>query len=55
MPIVVETLQLATCSGKLEHGYSIHEKTTAHWVWEMVGVVCALLARGLTEDDCAPR
>jgi hypothetical protein len=24
--------------GKLEHGYSIREKTTAHWAWEMVGV-----------------
>jgi hypothetical protein len=24
--------------GKLEPGYSIREKTTAHWAWEMVGV-----------------
>jgi hypothetical protein len=31
--------------GKLEPGYSIREKTTAHWAWEMVGVACTLLAR----------
>jgi hypothetical protein len=37
---VVETLQLATCFGKPELGYSIREKTTAHWAWEMVGVAC---------------
>jgi hypothetical protein len=40
--------------GKLELGYSIRENTTVHWAWEMVGVVCTLLARGLTEDYCAP-
>jgi hypothetical protein len=40
--------------GKLEPGYSIREKTTAHWAWEMVGVVCTLLARGWTEEYCAP-
>jgi hypothetical protein len=44
---VVETLQLATCSGKPEPGYSIREKTTAHWAWEMVGVACTLLAKRL--------
>jgi hypothetical protein len=43
---MVETLQLATCSGKPEPGYSIREKTIAHWAWEMVGVACTLLARG---------
>jgi hypothetical protein len=37
---VVETLQLATCSGKPKPGYSIREKTIAHWAWEMVGVAC---------------
>jgi hypothetical protein len=41
--------------GKLELGYSIREKTTAHWAWEMVGVACTLLARGWTEEYCAPR
>jgi hypothetical protein len=51
---MVETLQLATCLGKPEPGYSIREKTTAHWVWEMVGVACTLLARGWTEEYCAP-
>jgi sugar phosphate permease len=30
--------------GKLEPGYSICEKTTAHWAWEIVGVACTLLA-----------
>jgi sugar phosphate permease len=30
--------------GKLEPGYSIYEKTTAHWAWEIVGVACTLLA-----------
>jgi hypothetical protein len=33
-------LQLTTCSGKPEPGYSIREKITAHWAWEMVGVAC---------------
>jgi hypothetical protein len=41
---VVETLQLATYpgmgQGKLEPGYSIREKTIAHWAWEMVRVAC---------------
>jgi hypothetical protein len=40
--------------GKFEPGYSIREKTTAHWVWEMVGVACTLLARGWMEEYCAP-
>jgi hypothetical protein len=40
--------------GKLEPGYSIREKTTAHWAWEMVGVACTLLARGWMEEYCAP-
>jgi hypothetical protein len=40
--------------GKLELGYSIREKTTAHWAWEMVGVACTLLARGWMEEYCAP-
>jgi hypothetical protein len=35
--VVVETSQLATYPGmghgKLEPGYSIHEKTIAHWEW----------------------
>ena len=30
-----------------EPGYSIRERTTAHWAWEMVGVAVILLARGL--------
>jgi hypothetical protein len=52
--VVVETLQLSTCSGKPESGYSIREKTTAHWAWEMKGVACTLLARGWMEESCAP-
>ena len=40
--------------GKLEPGYSIREKTTARWAWEMVGVACTLLARGRMEEYCAP-
>jgi hypothetical protein len=40
--------------GKLEPGYSIREKTTTHWAWEMVGVACTLLARGWMEEYCAP-
>jgi hypothetical protein len=32
--------------GKLEPVYSIREKTTVHWAWEMVGVACTLLAGG---------
>jgi hypothetical protein len=40
--------------GKLEPGYSIREKTIAHWAWEMVGVACTLLARGWMEEYCAP-
>jgi hypothetical protein len=51
---VVETLQLATCFGKPEPGYSIREKTISHWAWEIVGVVCTVLARGWTEEYCAP-
>jgi hypothetical protein len=51
---VLETLQLATCFGKPELGYSIREKKTAHWAWEMVGVACTLLARGWTEEYYAP-
>jgi hypothetical protein len=51
---VVDTLQLDTCSGKPELGYSIREKTTEHWVWEMVGVACTLLDRGWTEEYYAP-
>jgi hypothetical protein len=51
---VVETLQLATCSGNPEPGYSIREKTIAHWAWEMVGVACTLLSRGWTEEYCDP-
>jgi hypothetical protein len=39
-PVVVETLQLATCSTKPGLSYSIREKTTAHWAWKMVGVAC---------------
>nr|ACN27166.1 unknown [Zea mays] len=35
--------------GKLELGYSICEKTTAHWAWEMVGV-----ARDWMGEYCAP-
>ena len=31
--------------GKLEPGYSIRDKTTAHWAGEMVGVACTLLAK----------
>jgi hypothetical protein len=40
--------------GKLEPSYSIREKTTAHWAWEMVGVACTLLAGGWMEEYCAP-
>jgi hypothetical protein len=50
---MVETLQLATCFGKPKPGYSIREKTIAHWAWEMVGVACTLLARGKMEEYCA--
>jgi hypothetical protein len=48
---VVDTLQLSTYPGmgKLEPGYSIREKTTADWAWEIVGVACTLLARGWSE------
>ena len=53
-PVVVETLQLATCLGKPEPSYSIREKRTANWAWEMVGVACTLLARGWMEEYCAP-
>jgi hypothetical protein len=53
-PVVVETLQLARCLGKPEPGYSIREKTTAHWAWEMVGVACTLMARGWTVEYNAP-
>jgi hypothetical protein len=48
-PVVVETVQLPTCFGKPEHGYSLHKKITkiiAHWAWEMVGVAGIILARG---------
>jgi hypothetical protein len=41
--------------GKLEPDYSIHEKTTAHWAWEMVGVACTLLARGWMEEVLCSR
>jgi hypothetical protein len=55
---VVETLQLSTYpgmgQGKLEPGYSIREKTNAHWAWEMVGVAYTLLARGWTEEYYTP-
>jgi hypothetical protein len=40
--------------GKLKPNYSIREKTTAHWAWEMVGVACTLLARGWMEEYYAP-
>jgi hypothetical protein len=36
--------------GKPEPGYSIREKTTAHWAWEMVGVAVTFLARGKRLD-----
>jgi hypothetical protein len=51
---VVETLQLATCFGKPEPGYSIREKTIAHWAWEMVGVACTLLARAGRRSTVLP-
>jgi hypothetical protein len=51
---VVETLQLATCSGKPKPGYSMRENTIAHWAWEMVGVACTLMARGWMEEYYAP-